>query len=52
MVRQLSRANNVILADDNRVSETTNTKNDLDMKKEVKEQKLHQMAKVHNLLEM
>jgi len=32
--------------------DTTNTENDLEMKKDAKERKLHRMAKVHNFLEM
>jgi len=34
------------------LSDTTNTANDLEIKKEVEEMKLHRMAKVHNSLEM
>jgi len=32
--------------------DTTNTENDLEMKKEAEERKLHRMAKVHDFLEM
>jgi len=45
-------ANNGILAADNRVSDTTNTENDSEVKEEAKERKLHRMAKVHDLLDM
>ena len=37
---------------DDPVLDTTNTENNLEMKKEAEKRKLHSMAKVHNLLEM
>jgi len=52
VVRQFARANNTILAGDETESDTTNTENDSEMKKEASERKLHRMAKVHDFLEM
>jgi len=52
VVRQFPRANNEIFAGDNTVSDTTNTENDSEIKKEVEERKLHRMAKVHDFFEM
>jgi len=52
VVRQFVRANNGIFAGDDPESDSTNTDNDSEMKKEQEEKKLHRMAKVHNFLEM
>jgi len=52
VVRQFARANNGILAGTDPELDTMNTENDSEMKKEAEEQKLHRMAKVHDLLEM
>ena len=52
IVRQFARPNNRILVGDNPVSDTTNTENDSEMKKEVEKRKWHRMAKVHDFLEM
>jgi hypothetical protein len=42
----------MILAGDNPVLDTTNTQNNSEMKSDVEEGTLHQMAKVHEILEM
>jgi hypothetical protein len=52
VVRQFAQANNGILAGADAEMDTTNTDNDLEMKKEAEERKLHRMAKVHDFLEM
>ena len=52
VVRQFARANNGILASAEQESDTMNTENDTEMKKEVEERKLHRMAKVHDFPEM
>jgi len=52
VVRQFARANNRILAGTDSESDTTNTENESEMKKEAEEWKLHRMAKVHDFLEM
>jgi hypothetical protein len=52
VIRQLARANNGILAGTDPELDTTNTENDLKMKIDAEERKLHRMAKVHNFLEM
>jgi len=52
VVRQFARANNGILAGTDPESDTTNTENELEMKNEAEERKLHRMAKVHNFLKM
>jgi len=52
VVRQFPKGNNGILAGHEKESDTSNTENDSEMKKEAEESKLHRMAKVHNLLEM
>jgi len=52
IVRQFARATNGILAGDKTESDTTNTENASEMKKEVEDRKLHRMAKVHDFLEM
>jgi len=52
IVRQFARANNGILAGTDPESDTINTENELEMKKEVEERKLHRMVKVHNFLEL
>jgi len=48
VVRQFAQANNGILAGAVPLLDTTNTDNDLEMKKEADETKLHRVAKVHN----
>jgi len=52
VVRQFARSNNRILAGTDPELDTTNIKNDLEMKKQGEERKLHRMAKVHDFLEM
>jgi hypothetical protein len=52
IVMQCARANNGILVGTASELVTMNTANDLEMKKEAEERKLHTMAKVHDLLEM
>ena len=52
VVRQFAQANNEILAGDNPLSDTNNTENDSEMKKDADERKLQWMAKVHDFLEM
>jgi len=51
-VKQYARANNGILAGDDPVLDRSEFNNDLELKREAEEQKLHRMAKVHNFLEM
>ena len=51
VVRQFGRANNGLLAGDDSVLESSSSDNDMEMKKEVEEKKLHWMAKVHDILE-
>jgi len=52
VVSQFGRATNGILAGTDPEFDATNTKNDLEMKKEAEGRKLHRMAKVHDFLEM
>jgi len=52
VVRQFARANNGLLAGDDPVWDSNSTDNNMEMKREAEEQKLHRMAKVHNHLEM
>jgi len=52
VVRQYSRANNGILAGDDPVLDKSESNNDLELKREAEEKKLHRMAKVHDFLEM
>ena len=52
VVRQFSWSNTAILAGNETALDTTNTENDLEMKSEAEEKKLHRMAKVHDFLEM
>jgi len=52
VVRQYARANNGILAGDNPVLDTTDAENDIELKREAEERKLHRMAKVYDFLEM
>jgi hypothetical protein len=49
---KFAQANNGILAVTDPELDTTNTKNDREMKKEAEKRKSHRMAKVHNFLEM
>jgi len=51
-VRQFARANSGLLAGDDPVLDPNSTDNDLELKREAEEKKLHRMAKVHNFLEM
>ena len=50
--RQFARANNRLLVGDDPILDPTSTDNDMGMKREAEEKKLHRMAKVHNFLEM
>jgi hypothetical protein len=52
VVRQFARANSGLLAGEDSVLDPDSTDNDMEMKREVEEKKLHRMAKVHDLLEM
>jgi len=52
VVRQYARANSRLLAGDDPVLVPNSTENDMELKREVEEKKLHRMAKVHNFLEM
>ena len=52
LLRQFAQANNGILAGDDPVLDSSSTDNNMEMKREVEEKKLHRMAKVHDLLEM
>jgi len=52
VARQFARAHTRILAGIEAESDTTNTENDSEMKKQAGENKLHRMAKVHDFLEM
>jgi len=52
VVKQFAWANNTSLAGDNLVLDSTSADDDMEMNKEVEQKKLHQMAKVHDLLEM
>ena len=52
VVRQFARANNGTLAGDDPVLDINSTDNDIEMKREAAEKKLHRMAKVHDHLEM
>jgi len=50
VVRQCAWANNGILASDDLVLDTSKTENDLEMKREAEEMKMHRMAKVQDFL--
>ena len=52
VVRQFAQANNEILAGADPELDTMNRENDLEMKKEAEERKLHRLAKVHDFLKM
>jgi len=52
VVRQFAWANNGISAGTDPELDTMNTENNLEMKKEAEDRKLHRMAKVHDFLEM
>jgi len=52
IVRQFARANNRLLAGDDPELDRTSADNDMEMKREAEQKKLHQMAKVHDILEM
>jgi len=51
IVRQFARANNGLLAGDDPVLDSNSTDNNIEMKREAEEKKLHRMAKVHDFLE-
>jgi hypothetical protein len=52
VVRQFTRANSGVLAGDDPGLDPNSTDNDMELKREAEEKKLHKMAKVHDLLEM
>jgi len=52
VVRQFARANSGLLAGDDPVLDPNSTDNNIELKREVEEKKLHRMAKVHDFLEM
>jgi len=52
VVRLFAQANNGLLAGDDPILHPTITDNNMEMKREAEEKKLHRMAKVHDLLEM
>ena len=52
VIRQFAWTNNGILAGPDPELDTMNTENDMEMKKEEEERKLHRMAKVDDFLEM
>jgi len=52
VVRQYACANNGILAGDDPVLDRSESNNNLELKREAEEKKLHRMAKVHDFLEM
>ena len=49
---QFARANKGKLAGHYSVLNTNDTENDLELKKEMQETKLHRISKVHNIVEM
>jgi len=51
VVRQFVRANNGLLAGDDPELDSTSADNDMEIKREAKQKKLHRMAKVHDFLE-
>jgi hypothetical protein len=52
VVRQFARVNSGLLAGDDLVWDPDSTDNDMQMKREAEEKKLHRMAKVHDFLDM
>jgi len=52
IVMQFARANKGKLAGHYSVLNTNDTENDLELKKEMQETKLHRISKVHNIVEM
>jgi hypothetical protein len=52
IVRQFARANNRLLAGDDAELDPTSADNDMERKREAEQKKLHQVAKVHDCLEM
>jgi len=52
VLRQFAWANNVLLAGDDPVLDSTSADTDMEMQREVEQKKLHRMAKVHDFLEM
>jgi len=52
LVRQFARANSGFVAGDNPVLDPDSTDNEMEMKREAEEKKMHRMAKVHHFLKM
>ena len=52
VVRLYARANSRLLAGEDPVLDPNNTDNDMELKREAEEMKLHRMANVHDFLEM
>jgi len=52
VLRQFARGNSGLLAGDDPLLDHDSTDNDMEMKREAEEKKLHRMAKVHDFLEM
>jgi len=52
VVRQFAVGNNGVLAGEDPALDTTNTNNNLDMKREPVQKELHRMAKIHNFVDM
>ena len=52
VVSQFTRANSGLLAGDDPVLDPNSTDNNMELKREAEEKKLHRMAKVHDFLEM
>ena len=51
IVRQFAQANNRLLASDISAVNELSTDNNMEIKREVEQKKMHQMAKVHDILE-
>jgi len=52
VLRHCAQPNNRSLAADDQVLDTTSTDDDMEIKREEEQRKLHRMAKVHDVLEM
>jgi len=52
VVTEFARANNRLLAADNPIFDPRSTDNDMEIRREAEEKKLHRMAKVHDFLKM
>jgi len=52
IVRRFAQANSGLLAGDDPVLDPDSTDNNMEMKREAEEKKLHTMAKVNNIMEM